>query len=108
MCYFKLRFMSPLSSRHLEILHQDRWTESMFWLQNNRELGGSQQEPTQQRGDLKNRIHFVCNKALVLTAVLFFSNTFHNITGIDETCQLKQNVIVLDVKQIPQKNMSLF
>jgi len=33
----------------------------------------------------------VCNKALVLTAVLFFSNTFHNITGIDEARQLKQN-----------------
>lgn len=31
--FFKLHFITPLSSRHLEIIDQDGWTENMFWLQ---------------------------------------------------------------------------
>lgn len=34
--FFKLHFMTPLSSRHLEIIDQDGWTENMFWLQYNK------------------------------------------------------------------------
>lgn len=36
---------------------------------------------------------------LILTAVLFLSYTFHNIAGIDEPCQLKQNRDTLDIRQ---------
>lgn len=40
-----------------------------------------------------------CNKPLVLTAVLFFGDTFHNITGVDESCQLKQNGTILEIQK---------
>lgn len=73
----------------------------MLWLQYNKAFRLKSARASMVEGWFKKkRINFVCNKALVLTAVLFFSNTFHNITGIDEARQLKQKVIALNVKQM--------
>jgi len=42
-----------------------------------------------------------------IKAVLFFSYTFHNITGVDEPCHLKQNKDALDRRQRQQDWTSL-
>ena len=44
---------------------------------------------------------------LILTAVLFFSYTSHNITGIDEARQLKQNTQALEITQRRESLTSL-
>ena len=46
-------------------------------------------------------------RALILTAVLFFSYTSHNITGIDEARQLKQNTQALEITQRRESLTSL-